>query len=63
MSNDGIKIRKYLLDTEMTQTRFAASLELSRSYLNAILNGIYIPSDKIKRKLRKIIKDETLFEE
>lgn len=49
-------ILDWLKDNERSQAWLARKADISPEYLNRVLNGVYEPSDKMMRKINKVIK-------
>lgn len=52
-----VKIKKFMFANNLTQTNIAESGIISFSYLNNILNGKKIPSERLIYKLDKYMKN------
>lgn len=46
----------WLKDNERSQAWLARKADISPEYLNRVLRGLYEPSDKMMRKISKVIK-------
>ena len=49
-------ILDWLKDNERSQAWLARKADISPEYLNRVLRGLYEPSDKMMRKISKVIK-------
>ena len=46
----------WLKENERSQAWLARKADISPEYLNRVLKGVYEPSDKMMRKINKVIK-------
>lgn len=63
MMGDIMELKKYLFFKRVNVKEFSEKLEISRSYLSAIVNGKIIPSKKIARQIERATQGEVTVED
>lgn len=54
-------LKKVRVLAGMTQKEVAEKLGITQSYLSYLERDVFIPSDSLQKKIRKLFNEETLF--